>query len=185
MVRCLILIGIMSFCTFAKDEIEPWEKLGLSITEWKLIQENKMPMSKVEKLLQDGIGISEYFKKPWESLGIKEEKWIAMRKAGHSNEEIEILLKKHKMVIDEENTFKEFDNREEKIKLFQSLFLPGYTQLTDDKKIRGAIMASLAVGSITGCTIWSIKQKQFISLPIFIILIPDMIWSFVDYKVVR
>ncbi|MCX7727624.1 MAG: hypothetical protein N2053_12340 [Chitinispirillaceae bacterium] len=183
MEKSLIVIGVIFACVFAKDEIEPWERLGLSITEWKLIQENKMPMSKVEQLLKDGIGISEYFRKPWDSLGIKEEKWIEMRRAGHSNEEIKILLQKHKMEIDEDNSFKEYDNREEKMKSFQSLFLPGYTQFQSGKKIRGTIMVSLAVGSIAGCTIWSIKEKQFISLPLFVILIPDMVWSLVDYKI--
>ena len=51
----------------SQDDLRPWERLGLSQTEWKQVKENDVPISKVEKLLKYGIGIGEYLEKPGKS----------------------------------------------------------------------------------------------------------------------
>jgi len=66
----VLFILMLTFLCFSQEELQPWERLGLSITEWKMIEDNKMPMEQVEELLQAGIGISEYFQKPWINLNM-------------------------------------------------------------------------------------------------------------------
>ncbi|MBN1579050.1 MAG: hypothetical protein JW913_20980 [Chitinispirillaceae bacterium] len=175
----------------SQDDSKPWERLGLSLTEWKLIQENNLPMSKVERLLKDGIGIGEYFSKPWEQLGMSESKWIAKRRSGLTSYDIELQVRTAHQDTSVQstppnvNTFRELDRSRENGELFASFFLPGYLQYREKHKGRGSIMVSLAVGSIAGCTAWSVAQKQFMPLPLLVVLIPDMVWSFVDHKVYR
>jgi hypothetical protein len=172
----------------AQDDTKPWERLGLSLTEWKLIQDNKMPMSKLESLLKDGIGISEYFTKPWEPLGMTEAKWIAKRRTGLTSYDIEqqsraaekdTAMQPTPVTL---NTFKEPDRSRETREQFASLFLPGFMQCKVDHKVRGRIMIALAVGSIAGCTAWSIAGDGFMPVPVIAVLVPVMGWSFIDHK---
>lgn len=185
----LFFTGILffSFPLYSQDDIKPWERLGLSITEWKLIQDNRMPMSKVEELLKDGIGISEYFEKPWEKLGMTEDKWIAKRKSGLTNDDIEQeqLAAESRSLQNahpEESNFKEFDVSQENAQLFKSFIAPGYLQYRDTRKTKGKIMIGLAAGSVVGCAAISIVRKQFIPLPLLVLLIPDMCWSLHNQK---
>ncbi len=187
--KLLVMICFIPLALFSQDDSKPWERLGLSLTEWKLIQDNNMPMSKVEELLKAGIGISEYFRRPWEELGISEAKWIAKRREGLTNYDIELQVRNRRentyTPADSEKNdfaFKDYDRSAEDKELFASFFLPGYVQLREKRKGRAIVMISAGVGSITGCTIWSIAQKQFAPLPLLVVLIPDMVWSLVDYK---
>jgi hypothetical protein len=185
----VVVLLFLSMPLFAQDDTRPWERLGLSLTEWKLIQDNNMPMSKVESLLKDGIGISEYFRKPWEPLGMTESKWIAKRRLGLTNYDIEQEV--HKTANDssmqptspEENTFEQFDRSQETRETFGSFFLPGVIQCKRGHKGRGGVMIGLAIGSIGGTVAWSVAQKQFIPVPLLAICIPDMAWSLIDHKV--
>jgi hypothetical protein len=67
--------------------------------------------------------------------------------------------------------------------MLSSLLLPGYQQMKADQKVRGVTMISLAAGSIIWCTAGSIANRQFQALPVFCIFVPDMVWSFIDYKI--
>ena len=175
----------------SQDDIKPWERLGLSLTEWKLIQDNNLPMSKVEELLKDGIGIIEYFSKPWEPLGLTEAKWIAKRRTGLTSYDIEQQVRNAQKDTSMHPagpiniSFEEYDRSRGNRELFASFFLPGYLQFREKHRVRGGVMVTLGVGSIAGCTAWSIAQKQFAPLPLLVILVPDMIWSFVDHKLYR
>lgn len=173
----------------AQDDNKPWERLGLSLTEWKLIQDNKMPMSKVESLLKDGIGISEYFRKPWDAVGLSETKWIAKRRSGLTSYDIrqqQLAEANDSSMLPTPaalNTFREADRSRETRERFASLLLPGYMQCKINHKGRGRVMIALAAGSIVGCTAWSIVNDGFMPLPLLAILIPDMGWSFIDHRV--
>jgi hypothetical protein len=174
---------------FSQDDSKPWERLGLSLTEWKLITDSNMPMSKVESLLKDGIGISEYFEKPWEALEMTEAKWIAKRRKGLTNYEIERQAHTNRNdsaappAPDANNAFVDFDKSHETRALTAALLLPGFQQCRRGHKVRGRIMVSLAAASITGTVAWSIGVKQFMPVPIFAVLLPDLGWSFVDHKI--
>jgi len=173
--------------TFSQLDSKPWERLGLSITEWELIEKHHMTMGQVDKLLMDGIGISEYFEKPWTDLGITEEKWLSLRRTGLTTADIkrQQLMKTGEFIKNEkpaDNTFEELDASDETGALFTSFIAPGYLQLQDKRKIQGRVMVGLAAGSVVGTVALSIGMKQFISLPLFAILIPDMVWSMVNQK---
>lgn len=185
---CILLI-LVSPQVYSQDDLPPWERLGLSLTEWKLIQDNNMPMSKVEHLLRCGIGIGEYFAKPWEKLGISESKWIALRRSGLSSYDIELEVRESsgdtrtQPTPEGQNSFQDFDPSSENRKIFTSFFLPGYLQCKREQKVRGRIMISCGIASIVGSAAWSIAERQFISMPLFTVLLPDMAWSLIDHKI--
>lgn len=181
-----ILLFTVAFLLHAQDDTRPWERLGLSITEWNMIQDNHLPMKKVEELLKAGIGISEYFDQPWIKIDLSEGQWIAKRRNGLTSYDIELEAKtvapnsKASDNAAEVNaSFQEYDRSAETRRKFASFFLPGCMQIKRGDKKKGAIMATLAVGSIAGCVGWSIAEKNFVSLPLFAIVIP-MTWSLVD-----
>jgi hypothetical protein len=190
---------LLFFCLIplrAQDDLKPWERLGLSVTEWKLIQDNKMPMSKVEELLGVGIGISEYFTRPWERLGMTEARWIAKRRSGLTSYDIEqmaLVQEKKEQRTDtltkEEReasiAFVQDERSKENRELFASFFLPGVVQAREHQKVRAGFMIGFAAGSIAGCTVLSIANKQFTPIPLFVILVPDMIWSYIDHQCYR
>ena len=187
-----LLLFLLSPTLYSQDDNKPWERLGLSLTEWKLIQDNNMPMSKVETLLKDGIGIGEYFNKPWERLDMTETKWIAKRRSGLTSYDIELEVRgeAHNDTSMQPtplhgNTFQEFDRSRENRELFASFFLPGYLQLHQKHNARGCVMVSLAAGSIAGCIAWSAAHGQFMPVPLLVVLVPDMVWSLIDHKVYR
>lgn len=183
----LVLVVTFPLGALAQDDSRPWERLGLSLTEWKLIQDNGMPMDMVEKLLKDGIGISEYFSKPWEACNISESEWIEKRRSGLTNYDIEQaeklkqkdFLKSQKPV---ETTFQEYDVSNENRLLLKSFLLPGYVQMTSNDVKKGRIMVGIAAGAVVGTVGLSIAKKQFISLPLVFVLVPDMIWSLADER---
>ena len=183
------IVVFISGVLFAQEELKPWERLGLSLTEWKLITDSKMPMSKVESLLKDGIGISEYFRKPWEPIGLTESKWIAKRRSGLTNYDIEqqVLLTQKDTSMqptpDRTNSFQEFNRSRETGELATALLLPGFQQCRYGCKGRGRTMISLAALSIAGTTAWSIYNRQFMPLPLLVVLLPDIGWSFIDHKI--
>jgi hypothetical protein len=78
--------------SFGQDDLKPWEKYGLSQTEWKMVQDNKIPTSKVEELLGAGISVGEYIKKPWKDLGLTEGDWIEKHRNGLSSYDIELEM---------------------------------------------------------------------------------------------
>lgn len=184
-----VFLLLLQLPLFSQDDPRPWERLGLSLTEWKLITDNNMPMSKVESLLKDGIGISEYFEKPWEPLGMTEAKWIAKRRSGLTNYDIEqqVRMANNDTTMQptpQANTaFVDFKRPEETRELASALFLPGLQQYRYNEKTRGRVMVSLAVVSVAGTVAWSIGVKQFMPIPLLVILLPDMGWSYVDHKI--
>lgn len=184
-----LLVVLVWIPSFSQDDNKPWERLGLSLTEWKLITDSNMPMSKVESLLKDGIGISEYFEKPWEPLGMTESRWIAKRRSGLTNYDIEQqarMAQKDTTMMptpDGYNTFEEFDRSKETGELASALLLPGLQQYRQHRKPQGRVMVSLAALSLAGTAAWSISVKQFMPLPLLVVLLPDMGWSFVDHKI--
>ncbi len=183
----LIFFLILSLTSICLAEEWPWEKYGLSQTEWKLITDNNIPIEKVEELLKIGVDITEYVNKPWEDLSLTEERWLSKRRGGMSSYDIELEAQKN-------NPWKQ--NMQSGIKSdmgnvsrngdqISSLLLPGYQQIKCKSPTKGTIMASLAVGALGWCVAGSVAKKEFQVIPIGVVLIPDMLWSMFDYKVKR
>lgn len=170
---------------YGQEQIDPWERLGLSKTEWIMIEENHMPINKVEDLLKAGIGISEYFKNPWVELNMTEQKWIEKKRSGMSSYDIEIEAKANNAEWKSEmkSGFRsEMSGVSENAESFSAL-IPGLQQFKSGSVAKGIIMSSIALGAVTWCTAGSISNKRFNSLPVFAVLIPDIVWSYIDYKI--
>jgi hypothetical protein len=182
----VVVFGILTCFVFGQDENKPWEKLGLSQTEWRMITDNHMPMSKVEKLLKNGISIGEYLQKPWEPLKMSEDSWVKKRRSGLTSYDIELEAQNNSESWKKEmknDAGKDVHQLTESGEMFSSLFLPGYYQWQTNQKVKSSVMVSLAAGSLIWCTVGSITEKRFEVLPIVFVLVPDMVWSFIDYKI--
>jgi hypothetical protein len=182
----VVVVGILTGFVYGQDENKPWEKLGLSQTEWRMITDNKISMSKVEQLLKYGISIGEYFQKPWESLKMTEDRWVKKRRSGLTSYDIELEAQRDNESWKKEmksDAGKDVHQLTENGEMFSSLSLPGYYQWQTNQKVKGSVMASLAAGSLIWCTVGSITEKHFEVLPIVFILVQDMVWSFIDYKI--
>lgn len=185
MKRVVFLILILLSVTIAQDEMKPWEKLGLSQTEWKMIKDADLSIKKVESLLKDGIGIEEYLSKTWENYGLTESEWIQKRRSGMTNYDIQLeaSVKDKGFGEDTKNGIRsDFSSMSGNGQMASSLFLPGYQQIKAGKKGRGILMVSLAGGAVVWCAADAIANKRFFALPVCVLAL-DMIWSFVDFKV--
>lgn len=180
-----ILLFICTVICHGQQAMEPWERLGLSKTEWIMIEENQMPMSKVEELLKAGIGISEYFNKPWIEFNMTEQKWIEKKRSGMSSYDIEIEAKATNAgwKTEMQSGFRsEMSGVSENSENFSAL-IPGFQQFKTGSVAKGIIMSSIAAGAIGWCVAGSVSNKRFNSLPVFAILVPDIAWSYIDYKI--
>jgi hypothetical protein len=176
------------FISLAQQDPKPWEKYGLSQTEWKMIQDDKIPIAKVQELLSAGISISEYIEKPWVKYHFFEKSYIEKRRSGLSAYDIELESTSDRsgwkndnksVFTSEANVFS--GNKE----VLLSFILPGYQQQRLEHKWRGRIMTTLAVGSIAGCFLASLAEVHFEGTPLFVVLVPDMFWSMIDFKFTR
>lgn len=131
---CFFSANAQDFIPPAQGEKETYERLGLSLTEWNLIKESNMPMAKVHRLLEAGISISEYFKKPWVELGVTEGTWIEKREAGLTNEDIKAGRTK--------------PSKGGEWSVAKAFILPGYLQLKRKQNLKGGTMASVALLSV-------------------------------------
>lgn len=183
---CTIILLFNYLCS-AQDESRPWEKLGLSQTEWRLINENDISMAKLEQLLKSGISVGEYIQKPWEPLGMSEEKWIKKRRSGLTSYDIELeatmgTTQEWKKNLNTDAA-RDMHQLSENGELFSSLLLPGYYQYNVGHKRKSYVMIGFAGGAVAWCAIGSIANKRFEVLPVALVIVPDMIWSFIDYKI--
>jgi hypothetical protein len=178
---CLCLV----FAVFGQDDLKPWEKYGLSQSEWKTIQDNKISLDKVQVLLSAGIPIGEYSKKPWKELGLTENEWIKKRRAGLSSYDIELEAKLHRpsWKVDPNSVSPEFFPFPSGKNRLLSFVLPGYQQLHLKKMSRGSIMVGLAIASFVGCFAGTLIENRLEVRPLYIVLAPDMLWSFIDFTI--
>jgi hypothetical protein len=181
----LLLCCGLAIMSFGQDNIKPWEKYGLSQSEWKIIQDNKISLDKVPLLLSTGISIGEYIKKPWKELGLTEGEWIEKRRAGLSSYDIELEMKSrhHWKGETKDEPSLEFSSFSSNKNQLASFVLPGFQQLRLKESSRGTIMAGIAIASLAGCFIGTVLEENFETRPLYMVLLPDMLWSFVDFKI--
>lgn len=181
-IRFALILFVLVSESIGQEKI--WERLGLSQTEWKMVQDNNIPINKVEKLLKDGIGISEYVKKPWIELKITEDQWISKRRDGLTNYDIELQAQVQsdttKRVASDINlnAFKETDNSAP----FALGLFPGYVQLQQKRNTTGAIMLAVLGSAVVWNLSSSAYNGKFDMVSVGLILLPDVIWSLFDIK---
>jgi|WetSurMetagenome_2_1015567.scaffolds.fasta_scaffold00025_59 hypothetical protein len=166
----LVLAGGTTAALFAASpaDKETYEKLGLSETEWNKIQEMQIPLAKVHQLLESGISISEYYRRPWVQLSIPEPEYIKLRRAGHSDADVRYMFAKNR--------------GESGWTVAGSFFLPGVNQIAKGRAGRGWVMAAVAAGCIAGFAGSSLYTRRFQPLALCL-LVPDMLWSGIDMSV--
>lgn len=175
-----------ALASFGQDNIKPWEKYGLSQSEWKIIQDNKISLDKVPVLLSAGISIGEYSKKPWKALGLTEGEWIEKRRAGLTAYDIELEVQSNRRhwKVDSKNVVSsEYSSFSSNKNQLVSFLLPGFQQLRLKEMSRGEIMAGLAIASLVSCFVVTVVEDRFEARPLYFVLAPDMLWSFVDFKI--
>jgi hypothetical protein len=153
-----------------RTDIPEYERLGLSLTEWKMVQQNNMSMDKVKSLLRDGISVSEYFKQPWLELGLTESQWHANRRRGLSDEDMRGAHPKAS------------SNQWAAI---QNFFVPGLHEWLRHEYVRASAMSGIAAASLALYVIVpdknDAKSKGFgYPFPFLVILGADMLWSSLD-----
>lgn len=70
------------------DELE---QLGLTLSEREMVKDSSMAPKMVSQLLECGISITEYYKKPWMQLKLSEKKWLKNRCRGLSDDDMQPL----------------------------------------------------------------------------------------------
>ena len=178
---CLCFVGMSS----GQEDLKPWEKYGLSQSEWKMVQDNKISINKVQELLSAGISLGEYTKKPWKGLGLSEGDWIEKRRAGLTSYDIELEMKakhRHLKADERDEPSSEYANWSSGRNQATSFLFPGLQQLRLNQTTRGRIMAGIAIASLVGCFGGSVLEGKFEPRPL-VILFPDMCWSFIDFKI--
>jgi hypothetical protein len=175
----------LAFASFGQDEVRPWEKYGLSQNEWKLVQENHISRDKVQTLLSAGVAVGEYCKKPWKELGLTEGEWIEKRRAGLTSYDIELETKagrrwKADSAAPAPSGYSSFSSVSNQP---TALFVPGLQQIRLKQTTRGRIMMGLAVVSIGACFAAVVVEDRFEPRPLYFGLAPDMLWSFIDFKI--
>jgi hypothetical protein len=182
----VLLFLCLAFSSSGQNEMRPWEKYGLSQSEWKLVQENDISMDKVRTLLSAGIAIGEYCLKPWKRIALTEGEWIEKRRAGLTTYDIELEAQSNR------RRFKADTNAAApsgysllssgKNQLISFVF-PGFQQLRLKQPVRGTIMAGLAIASLAVCAAEAMTQDEFTGMSLYCVLAPDMLWSFIDFKI--
>lgn len=180
-VGCLCLV----FAAFCQDDLKPWEQYGLSQSEWKIIQDNKISLDKVHVLLSCGISIGEYSKKPWNELGMTEGDWIEKRRSGFTSYDIELEAKSNPRhwKVDTNNVSSDYSSFSSGKNQLLGFVFPGYQQLRLKERSKGSIMSGLAISSLLGCLAGTLLENRFEARPLYIVLAPDMLWSFIDFTI--
>jgi hypothetical protein len=164
-----VCVAVFAFdaesAAMSASDREKYERRGLSQVEWEMILDARMPIEKVDKLLESGISITEYFEYPWLKYGINEEEWIRSRKAGLLDSDIAA-----------ENRPRQGS---EGAVVISAFFLPGLHQFRRDHHLKGAIMTGAASLAALSMTAISLSTKNFVAEPL-IILLPAMMWSSLD-----
>jgi hypothetical protein len=162
----LLVHGMMAVVSGASaGDKEIYEKLGLSETEWNKIQEMKLPLEKVHQLLESGVSISEYYRRPWQELSLSEPEYLRLRRAGHSDADVRSMHAR-KRIGDGWTAAGSF-------------LLPGVNQIRSGHPVRGWIMAATAAGCVGLFVGWSAASRKFQPLGLGL-LFPDMLWSGID-----
>ncbi len=141
------------------------EDMGISQEEFQKVKESGMSKARFLKLLEVGISPNEYFSEPWKKLGVTEDHWVAEKKAGMADDDIDRSYRKQ----DANNMIP-----------FITFLLPGYYEYKTHKNYFGAALTTAFVGGIALTFIHKNSETKAI-YPIYpIIAVGAMITSAAD-----
>lgn len=130
----LLFLNLAAIKVFADEwENTTAEDMGISQEEFQKVKESGMSKARFLKLLEVGISPNEYFSEPWKKLGVTEEHWLAEKKAGMADDDIDRSYRKQ----DANN-----------LTPFISFLLPGYYEYKVKKTYLGLGLSTVAVAGI-------------------------------------
>ncbi|MEN9353775.1 MAG: hypothetical protein RL318_1100 [Fibrobacterota bacterium] len=113
--------------------LDLWKSLGVSMQDVPLIDKYDIDKDVVERLVNAGVSIREYLKKPWLEMGLSEDDWFEVLEKGSDIALLETMYDR------EDATLAARPN------LFTAFLLPGYHQIKEDRTVSGGVMAGSAV----------------------------------------
>jgi hypothetical protein len=167
----LLLLLVITAVTYA-SEMSDIDQLKLDPVEKALVEDSKMPVEKVQFLLDSEISLTEYFRYPWLHLGITEKEWFNQQKAGIIGQDTIISAKQIKRT---------------EWAVIQNFFIPGLHQYKRKQTGKGLAMTGIAVSTLA---LYTFHRKDKASafpafdFPVYLaILGADMFWSSIDIGV--
>jgi len=138
LIKKILVLAFFLSLTAVKVYADEWENttaedMGISQEEFQKVKESGMSKSKFLKLLEVGISPNEYFSEPWKKLGVTEDHWLAEKKAGMADDDIDRSYRKQ----DANN-----------LTPFISFVLPGYYEYKTNKTYLGLGLSTAAVAGI-------------------------------------
>jgi hypothetical protein len=114
--------------------LELWKSLGVSMQDVPLIDKYDIDKDVVERLVNSGVSVREYLKKPWLEMGLSESDWFDVLEMGSDIASLETLYDREDAALADRPS------------LVTSFLLPGYNQIKEDRIVSGGAMAVGAVG---------------------------------------
>jgi hypothetical protein len=108
-------------------------ELGITQDEFIKVKEKGMSRSQLLHLLEIGVRPKVYFTEPWKKLGVSESYWLEQKKAGLEDDDINASYGRHESG---------------EITPLIAFVLPGYYHYRSHRPYTGALLSTLAVGSI-------------------------------------
>jgi hypothetical protein len=130
------VLGSFALCPAATDGLrylEHWRSLGVSTQDITLIDKYDIDKDVVDRLVNDGVSVREYLKKPWKDMGLSEDDWFEVLEMGSDIATLEGLY-------DREDA-----SQADRPSLVTAFLLPGYHQIKEDRLVSGGAMAIGAV----------------------------------------
>lgn len=81
------------------QQLKPWEKLGLTSSEYKLARDSSLSEKLIKQIISTGIDIKTYLSKPWKKYNITACQWLSLKRSGLPDEDIELLTRHRKYRI--------------------------------------------------------------------------------------
>ena len=131
-----LALGLASQAHSATDGVrylEHWRSLGVSMQDILLIDKHDIDKDVVDRLVNDGVSVREYLKKPWKEMGLSEGDWFDVLEQGSDIASLEALYDREDL------------NQPERPNLVTAFILPGYHQIKEERVVSGGAMAVGAV----------------------------------------
>lgn len=164
-----VILGIFAFFNIYGDTADPLARL--KPYEIELIRDSRMPIEKLQQISEAGISIEEYFQYPWLQSDISEKEWINQRKAGIlRGEDYSTQQLKHSQWA-----------------VIQNFFIPGLHQFKRKQILKGFLMSTIAVGTLTLFALHRAPNNKgplAFDYPVYLVLLgADLLWSSIDIGV--
>jgi len=168
----MLLWAAQSFSLSLRDK-QIYDSLGLSETEWMLVKEHDISMTKLNEIMRIGVSVRRYCDQPWHSLRLEEKEYLELRGSGYSHNDI-IQMQSH-------------ETDKDAFAVIHNFFLPGYHQYKRGQYLKGACMTAIPVVSLGLFALHRSDRSEShpaFDYPAYLLLcVSGMLWSSIDIGV--